>query len=65
MSRKTHWSRNPKQVANDAEFIRMAGLAFEDTAGTFSTLKPVPPKPAKTTQIVACQVKLFEKEVTK
>jgi hypothetical protein len=43
----------------------MVGLAFEDTAGTFSTLKPVPSKQAKTTLIVACQFSLFEKEVTK
>ena len=65
MSKKTHWSRKPEQIRRDAEFLRMVGLAFEDTAGTFSTLKPVPSKQAKTTLIVACQFSLFEKEVTK
>jgi hypothetical protein len=65
MSSKTHWSRKPDEIRRATEFLRMAGLAFKDTAGTFSTLKPVPPKPAKTTQIVACQLSIFEKEVIK
>ncbi len=62
---RTHWSRKPEQIRRDTELLRVVGLEFGTVAGTFSTLKPVPPKPEKTKQIVALQLGLFEKEVTK
>jgi hypothetical protein len=58
-----HWSRKPEQIARDAEFFKMAGLAFEDTAETFSTFKAVPQSIEKKPEIVAVQLWLFEKEI--
>lgn len=61
----SHWSRKLEQVARDAEFLQMAGLVFKDTAETFSIFKAVPSSTKKKPEIVAVQLGLFEKEVTK
>jgi len=40
MSRKTHWSRKPEQIARNAEFLRKAGLSFEETPSGFRRMRP-------------------------
>ncbi len=59
---KTHWSRKPEQIRQDTEFLRKAGLAFQEVAGTFSRFKAVPPLRKREPQIVAFQLDLFKKE---
>lgn len=38
MSKKTHWSRQPKQTQQATAFLKKAGLTFEKTPSGFSRM---------------------------